>query len=236
MNIATSPRVILALDFSDIAQVHALLERLDPSACRLKVGFELFVTGGPALVEQLIAKGFEVFLDLKFHDIPNTVTAACKAACQLGVWMLNVHASGGQRMLLAAREAVDSQSHRPQLIAVTVLTSMDQTDLQGTGVQRPLAEQVNALAQDAQACGLDGIVCSAQEAPAMRTRFGPTFLLVTPGIRLPGDQHGDQRRIVTPAQAIFDGASYLVMGRSITQAKDPMQVLSAVNQSLVFSA
>ncbi|WP_006788040.1 orotidine-5'-phosphate decarboxylase [Thiorhodospira sibirica] len=235
MNVSASPRVILALDFSDIAQLNALVERLDPTACRLKVGFELFVTGGPALVEQLIAKGFEVFLDLKFHDIPNTVTAACKAACQLGVWMLNVHASGGQRMLLAAREAVDSQSHRPQLIAVTVLTSMDQTDLQDTGVQRPLAEQVMALAHAAQVCGLDGIVCSAQEAPAMRTRFGPAFLLVTPGIRLPGDQHGDQRRIVTPAQAIFDGASYLVMGRSITQAKDPMQVLSAVNQSLVLS-
>ncbi len=224
----TEPRTIVALDFPDRNTALAFVDRLDPALCRLKVGFELFVAAGPAFVEALHARGFSVFLDLKFHDIPNTVAAACRAAARLGVWMLNVHASGGARMMQAAREALEGEPSRPLLIGVTVLTSMDERDLQGLGIERSPAEQALFLAGLARENGLDGVVCSAQEAAAMRKALGPDFLLVTPGIRPVGSEAGDQRRIVTPEQAFRHGSDYLVVGRPVTRAEDPVSVLRAI--------
>ncbi len=225
-------RVIVALDFPTAQTALDFVRRLDPSQCRLKVGFELFVAAGPALVEALIARGFDVFLDLKFHDIPNTVASACRAAAGLGVWMINVHASGGRRMLEAAREAVDKASHRPHLIAVTVLTSMSDDDLTELGVNRSPGELVLDYATLARDAGLDGVVCSAREAPALRQRCGDGFLLVTPGIRPKGTDRGDQSRIMDPAGAIVAGSDYLVIGRPITGAADPSRVLSEIQVSL----
>ena len=224
----TEPRTIVALDFADRNTALAFVDRLDPALCRLKVGFELFVVAGPAFVEALHERGFSVFLDLKFHDIPNTVAAACRAAARLGVWMLNVHASGGARMMQAAREALEGEPSRPLLIGVTVLTSMDERDLQGLGIERSPAEQALFLAGLARENGLDGVVCSAQEAAAMRKALGPDFLLVTPGIRPVGSEAGDQRRIVTPEQAFRHGSDYLVVGRPVTRAEDPVSVLRAI--------
>lgn len=226
------PRVIVALDFPDAEQALAFAAGLDPEQCRLKVGFELFVAAGPALVEALVGRGFAVFLDLKFHDIPNTVAAACRAAAELGVWMINVHAGGGRRMMEAAREALAGRGERPRLIAVTVLTSMGDEDLAGVGVSRPAGDQAVYLAGLARKAGLDGVVCSAQEAAAMRARLGPDFLLVTPGIRPAGAEAGDQRRIMTPAAAVSAGADYLVIGRPITRAPDPAAVLRDINAEL----
>ncbi len=226
------PRVVVALDYPDARPALELAARLDPAACRLKVGKELFTAAGPQLVRELVGKGFGVFLDLKFHDIPNTVAAACRAAAELGVWMLNVHASGGRRMMQAAREAVDKSTHKPLLIGVTVLTSMDETALRETGVERSPREQVLHLAGLAQQSGLDGVVCSAQEAAELRARFGPGFVLVTPGIRPAGADAGDQSRIMTPANAIRAGSDYLVIGRPITQAADPLSALQGINQEL----
>ncbi|OOG25191.1 orotidine 5'-phosphate decarboxylase [Thioalkalivibrio denitrificans] len=223
------PKVIVALDFPDPGDALSFARRLSPGSCRLKVGFELFVSGGPALVESLQEAGFEVFLDLKFHDIPNTVASACRAAARQGVWMMNVHASGGRRMLEAAREAVNSEIHRPLLIAVTVLTSMDAGDLAELGYQgevSALAESLAGLARDG---GLDGVVCSAQEAPLLRARSGPGFLLVTPGIRPASAAGDDQRRVMTPADAMRSGASYLVVGRPVTRAEDPVAALEEIN-------
>jgi len=235
------PRVIVALDFADPANALALAGRLDPATCALKVGKEMFVTAGPEPVRAMIARGFRVFLDLKFHDIPNTVGLACAAATRLGVWMLNVHAAGGAAMLAAARAAVDEAAAKertppPLLIAVTVLTSLKDADLRDTGVEGDTTRQALRLAQLAAAGGLDGVVCSAQEAPALRAAQGSDFKLVTPGIRLPGSAADDQSRIITPEVAIANGADYLVIGRPITAAPDPVAALAAINASLSAAA
>ena len=225
-------RVIVALDYPEAKPALELAARLAPAACRLKIGKELFTAAGPALVRDLVGKGFGVFLDLKFHDIPNTTAAACRAAADLGVWMLNVHASGGRRMMEAAREAVDKASHKPLLIGVTVLTSMDEAALREIGVERSPREQVLHLAGLAQQSGLDGVVCSAREAADLRARFGPGFALVTPGIRPAGAEVGDQSRIMTPGSAIRAGADYLVIGRPITQAADPPATLWSIQAEI----
>ena len=231
------PKVIVALDFANPMRALALADRLDPAACALKVGKEMFVVAGPEPVRWMVARGFRVFLDLKFHDIPNTVAQACAAATRLGVWMLNVHAAGGAAMLGAARTAVDAaaaEQGRPQplLIAVTVLTSLGDADLAATGIRDAPAPQALRLARLSAASGLDGVVCSAVEAQALRSALGPRFKLVTPGIRLAGSPKDDQARIITPEAAIANGADYLVVGRPITQAADPVAALAAINASL----
>jgi orotidine-5'-phosphate decarboxylase len=210
----------------------ALAAELSPQHCRLKVGKELFTRAGPALVEQLQRRGFAVFLDLKFHDIPNTVAQACRAAADLGVWMVNVHALGGRRMLTAAREAIDAASSRPLLTAVTILTSHAASDLREIGLCGAPEEHVAALAQLACDAGLDGVVCSAQEAQRLRVQCGPDFVLVTPGIRPAGAAQGDQQRVVTPAQALAWGADYLVIGRPITASDNPARALLTIRADL----
>jgi orotidine-5'-phosphate decarboxylase len=220
--------VIVALDYPDAESALALAARLSPAACRLKVGKELFTAAGPRLVETLVQRGFDVFLDLKFHDIPNTVAQACKAGAALGVWMLNVHALGGRAMLSAAREAVEAAPARPLLIAVTVLTSHTEADLREAGIEGTTEVAALRLASLTQSCGLDGVVCSAREAPVLRGRLGENFLLVTPGIRTAGDAAGDQKRIVTPAEAVSMGSSFLVVGRPVTRAADPPAALAAI--------
>jgi orotidine-5'-phosphate decarboxylase len=225
-------RIIVALDFSDERSALNLADQLDPALCRVKVGKELFTTAGPHVVRELNARDFEVFLDLKFHDIPNTVAGACRAAARLKVWMINVHASGGEAMLRAARAAVDGESHRPLLAAVTVLTSLSTAELQAVGFRDDALTVVQSLAALTEAAGLDGVVCSAAEASALRRQVKSSFKLVTPGIRLPEDAAGDQARVVTPQQAVADGADYLVIGRSITGAKDPRAKLARIQQSM----
>ncbi|HXH04060.1 MAG TPA: orotidine-5'-phosphate decarboxylase [Candidatus Competibacteraceae bacterium] len=220
--------LIVALDFPSARAALELAARLDPQLCRVKVGKELFTRAGPAVVEALQRHGFQVFLDLKFHDIPNTVAGACRAAAELGVWMVNVHASGGRRMLEAARESLDKVAQRPLLIAVTVLTSLEQDDLRELGIDVEPWQQVLRLARLSQETGLDGVVCSAQEVALLRTELGRAFTLVTPGIR-PADVAGDdQRRVVTPRQAMTAGADYLVLGRPVTAAADPLQALQTI--------
>jgi orotidine-5'-phosphate decarboxylase len=231
------PRIIVALDFADPAHALALVERLDPSACALKVGKELFVTAGPEPVRRMIERGFRIFLDLKFHDIPNTVAQACAAATRLGVWMINVHASGGRAMMLAAhaaltRTAAERGVPRPLLVAVTVLTSLNAGDLAEIGIADSTEDEVLRLAKLAASCGLDGVVCSAAEAVALRRAMGPRFKLVTPGIRPRGAGVDDQSRVVTPEDAIANGADYLVIGRPITGAADPLAALRDINASL----
>jgi orotidine-5'-phosphate decarboxylase len=240
------PRVIVALDVASAADALALTSRLTPTACRLKVGKELFVAAGPALVEALVDRGFGVFLDLKFHDIPNTVAQACKAAARLGVWMVNVHASGGRAMLDAAREAIDAGTPsatvvsaapsgagtRPLLIAVTVLTSLSDAELPAIGWAPDAAARAVDLARLAHAAALDGVVCSARETPSMRHALGDDFLLVTPGIRPADAAADDQSRIATPAAAIAGGATYLVIGRPVTRAPDPLAALAAINAEI----
>lgn len=230
--ISSDPKVVVALDFPKESLALAFVEQLEPSLCRLKVGKELFAIGGPQLVEKLVGKGFDVFLDLKYHDIPNTVAMACKAAADLGVWMLNVHALGGRRMMEAAKEAVMQCEQPPLLIGVTVLTSMEQSDLAEIGLTGTPKENVLRLAGLAKSSGLDGVVCSAQEASAIRSELGDDFCLVTPGIRPVDSANDDQRRIMTPPQAIKAGSSYLVVGRPITQADDPVAVLKSINESI----
>ena len=225
--------VIVALDFPDSQQALAFADQLDPQQCAVKVGFELFVASGPLLVEQLVAKDFRVFLDLKFHDIPNTVAKACVAAAQLGVWMINVHASGGTEMLLAARDAINKQTHQPILLAVTVLTSLNQTALQEIGITLDLQAVVRGWAALAQTCGLNGVVCSAQEASLVNAQTKDNFIIVTPGIRLPSNAIDDQKRIVTPQDAREAGASHIVVGRPITQAQDPAIALAEFNKAFV---
>jgi len=237
MNPSERPRVIVALDFANPMRALGLAERLDPHDCGLKVGKELFVTAGPDPVRWMVARGFNVFLDLKFHDIPNTVAQACAAATRLGVWMLNVHAAGGRPMLKAARDAVAGTAAevgvpRPLLVAVTVLTSLDQATLHETGIDLDAGRHVLRLAALARDCGLDGIVCSAIEAPSMRAAFGPGFALVTPGIRPAGSAKDDQARITTPEAAARAGADYLVIGRPITGAPDPVAALAEINRTL----
>jgi len=227
------PRVIVALDFPDGEKALQFVHRLPPGSCRLKVGKELFTSAGPALVRELVALQHDVFLDLKFHDIPNTVARACEAAAQLGVWMLNVHASGGRRMMEAAVAALDgSAARRPLLIGVTVLTSMGPEDLAEVGVQADPAAQVERLAKLAKTAGLDGVVCSPREAARLRSSLGDEFVLVTPGVRPAGASRDDQTRVMTPADAIRDGAGYLVIGRPVTQAPDPVAALDAINAEI----
>ncbi len=225
-------RIIVALDYPDADAARAFVARVRPELCRLKVGKELFVAAGPAFVAELVERGYAVFLDLKFHDIPNTVAAACRAAARLGVWMLNVHAAGGARMLAAAREVLEGMAARPRLIAVTVLTSMSDDELHAIGIADDAATQVARLAVLSSVAGLDGVVCSAREAPMLRQRLGPDFLLVTPGIRPVGSGAGDQTRVLTPAAALRAGADYLVIGRPITQAPDPAAALAAIARDI----
>jgi orotidine-5'-phosphate decarboxylase len=227
-----SSRIIVALDYADANSAKALVDRLDPVACKIKIGKELFTAAGPSFVATVAQRGFDIFLDLKFHDIPNTVAQACKAAAQLGVWMINVHALGGRAMMNAASEAIESAAHKPKVIAVTVLTSMTETDLREVGIESGSLAQVMRLAELASDCGLDGVVCSALEATAIRDRLGSRFLRVTPGIRLPEDAPGDQKRIVTPQLAILSGSSYLVVGRSVTRSVDPLAVLARINSEI----
>jgi orotidine-5'-phosphate decarboxylase len=226
------PRVIVALDYPDAESALQLVRRLDSSQCRLKVGKELFTAAGPDFVRRLVDLGFEVFLDLKFHDIPSTVAKACGAAARLGVWMMNVHALGGERMLCAAREALSGLTRPPLLVAVTILTSMDETDLRTIGLGGAPGDHVIRLATLAHDCGLDGVVCSSRETQELRTRFGSSFRLVTPGIRPSGSQMDDQRRVMTPADAVRNGSTYLVIGRPITQADDPLGILLTINKEL----
>ncbi|GKS68195.1 orotidine-5'-phosphate decarboxylase [Nitrosomonas sp. PY1] len=226
------PRIIVALDFDHAESALSLSKKLSPQLCRLKVGKELFTAAGPSIIEKLIRDGYEIFLDLKFHDIPATVAKACKVACNLGVWMINVHASGGKKMLIAAREAVPAHSTR--LIAVTVLTSMNEFDLHEIGFSDTPQQLVLKLAHLTQDCGLDGVVCSAQEAPSLRKELGKNFCLVTPGIRLPDNTRtDDQERITTPQQAIQNGSDYLVVGRPITLAENPRHALYQIQQSML---
>lgn len=227
------PKIVVALDYADAQSALNLVNQLDPSICRLKVGKELFTAAGPQLVEQLVAKNFGVFLDLKFHDIPTTVSKACEAASRLGVWMLNVHASGGAEMMHAAKEGVARSGHTPLLIAVTVLTSMNQESLSQIGVTGDLQGHVLHLATLTKDAGLDGVVCSAQEAGLLRAHLGQNFCLVTPGIRPATASLDDQSRVVTPVQALSMGASYLVIGRPITKADDPLRALQEINQSIL---
>ncbi|MDH5632992.1 MAG: orotidine-5'-phosphate decarboxylase [Gammaproteobacteria bacterium] len=214
-------RIIVALDFPESRPAIALADRLDPSVCKLKVGLELFVSEGPAIVEMLTGKGFDVFLDLKFHDIPNTVAQACRAAAATGAWMINIHALGGQRMMAAAREAIDGCDHKPLLIGVTILTSHADEELAQIGLTGTTSEMVSCLASQVRDCGLDGVVCSPHEASALRNQAGDGFVLVTPGVRPVGADVADQRRVMTPREALTAGASYLVIGRPITGASDP---------------
>lgn len=226
------PKIIVALDFPSASQALALADRLQPTLCRLKVGKELFTSAGPALLEQLMKRGFDVFLDLKFHDIPSTTAHACKAAAGLGVWMINVHALGGRKMLEAAAEAVKLCATKPRLIAVTMLTSMAQEDLADIGIKATPAEMVLRLATLARDSGLDGVVCSAQEAAMLRKHCGSGFCLVTPGIRPTQVSLDDQSRVMTPHAALQAGSSYLVIGRPITQAADPLRALLDIQNEI----
>ena len=226
---ADAPRIVVALDHPSVAAALAVAERIDPVRCRVKVGMELFTATGPAILDKLHRLGFEVFLDLKFHDIPNTVAGACRAAATHGVWMMNIHASGGRRMMEAARNAIGGD--RPLVIAVTVPTSMDCGDLAETGITVTLPNQVRALARLACDCGLDGLVCSGADLGGLRETVDAGFLRVTPGIRLAGADD-DQRRVTTPGDAIRAGADYLVIGRPITGAPDPIAALDAIERDI----
>ncbi len=226
------PRIIVALDYPAREPALELVERLDPGLCRLKVGKEMFTRLGPGFVSDLSGRGFDVFLDLKFHDIPNTVAAACGAAADLGVWMLNVHASGGRRMLEAARARLEQSRQRPLLIAVTILTSLGANELGEIGFNGTPAENVLRLAGLAEQSGADGVVCSPREASQVRAATEDGFLLVTPGVRPAASAADDQRRVTTPAQAVQDGADYLVVGRPITQSSDPLQALRAIGAEI----
>jgi orotidine-5'-phosphate decarboxylase len=232
MAVASSNPLIIALDFPGEVEALDLVARLDPARCRLKVGKELFTRCGPDLIRRLQGRGFEVFLDLKFHDIPNTVAAACAAAADLGVWMVNLHCSGGARMMAAARERLERCARRPLLIGVTVLTSLDAEDLAAVGCPGDPAQRVLRLAELGQRAGLDGVVCSPREAAAVRAERGPGFVLVTPGVRPSVTAGDDQKRVMTPADALAQGATYLVIGRPITAAPDPMAALESIERSL----
>ena len=233
MSSVDSKKVLIALDYDDQGKALAFVKQLSPSTCRLKVGKEMFTLFGPDFVKQLVDLGFDVFLDLKFHDIPNTVAKAVTAAAKLGVWMVNVHASGGVAMMEKAKAALTPFGDKaPLLIAVTVLTSMDEIQLKQLGIDKSPQEQVLYLAKLAQQAGLDGVVCSAQEAQLLKSQLGSEFTLVTPGIRPAGSAAGDQKRIMTPERAVASGSDYLVIGRPITQAADPVAVLTEINESL----
>ena len=225
-------KIIIALDYDNPESVFQFTDQLDPQHCRLKVGKELFTRAGPGLVRELVAQKFDVFLDLKFHDIPNTVAKAVAAADDLGVWMTNVHASGGSSMMKAASEALKAKNSSMLLIGVTVLTSMDDPDLVEIGVINTAGQQVENLAKLAQQSGLDGVVCSAKEAAMLKQSLGDNFKLITPGIRLSNSVADDQKRVVTPFDAIALGSDYLVIGRPITQSSNPMATLNEINKSI----
>jgi len=233
-NDLNSSLIVVALDYADKSAALAFVDRIDPRDCRLKVGKEMFTLFGPQLVKDLHSRGFDVFLDLKFHDIPNTTAHAVAAAAELGVWMVNVHASGGARMMSAAKQALASFGNdAPLLIAVTVLTSMEGRDLADLGITLSPADYAEKLARLTRDCGLDGVVCSAQEAVRFKTALGQDFKLVTPGIRPAGSAADDQRRVMTPFEAMGAGVDYMVIGRPITQSADPAQTLRDIRASLV---
>jgi orotidine-5'-phosphate decarboxylase len=225
----TDPKIIIALDYSDEKSAIAMVKQLSPELCRIKIGKELFVSCGPQLVEKISKMGFEIFLDLKFHDIPNTVAGACNAAANLGVWMVNVHASGGLKMMQAAREAIENNSHKPLLIAVTILTSLDNQALSEIGYKNNTQQQVLQLAKLTQHAGLDGIVCSPLEAHQIKSETNKDFILVTPGVRPKGSDVNDQSRIMTPKQALEAGSNYLVIGRPITASENPLKALEEIS-------
>ena len=225
------PKVIVALDFPDEASTMHLVEQLHPEQCRLKIGKELFTRSGPVLVRRLVDAGYDVFLDLKYHDIPNTVAKACMAAADLGVWMINVHSLGGPSMMEAARKALSSDD-APMLIAVTILTSSNEDDLQAVGINSSPEQMVTRLASLAKEQGLDGVVCSARETASLKSLLGQDFKLVTPGIRLAEDSTDDQKRVMTPVDAVQSGSDYLVIGRPITQAENPLQKLEVINAQI----
>ena len=232
MSFSSSP-IVVALDFDNEREALALIDQLDPKMCRLKIGKEMFTHFGPNFVKALVERQYDVFLDLKFHDIPNTVAKACRAAADLGVWMVNVHASGGEKMMSKAKESLQSFGEdAPLLIAVTVLTSMSEPELHQVGVSGNLDEQVLRLATLTRDCGLDGVVCSAQEAQTLKSALGQAFKLVTPGIRLATSAKDDQTRVMTPDQAIINGSDYLVIGRPITQSSQPLQTLCEITESI----
>jgi orotidine-5'-phosphate decarboxylase len=224
--------VIVALDYANASVALTLVDQLDPKLCRVKVGKELFTREGPSIVKAIQSRGFELFLDLKFHDIPNTVASAVHAAADLGVWMVNVHASGGRRMMVTARERLQQHNYNTLLIAVTVLTSSERSDLADVGLDLEPIEQVQRLARLTAECGLDGVVCSAQEAAMLRQAHSKPFALVTPGIRPEGSSSDDQKRIMTPRQAVEVGVDYMVIGRPITQAQEPIRALQDILASL----
>jgi len=227
------PKVVVALDFDKKNDALSFVDKISPSDCKLKVGKEMFTYFGPEFVKTLTDKGFDVFLDLKFHDIPNTVAKAVTAAADLGVWMVNVHASGGKQMMTKAKQALENYGNdAPLLIAVTVLTSMSKADLCDLGITKTPAQQVDLLANLAKQSGLDGVVCSAMEAEQLKQSLGKEFKLITPGIRPAGFSSDDQQRIMTPEQAIKVGVDYLVIGRPITKSSDPQLVLKQINQSI----
>lgn len=230
----TTKPILVALDYDNKNHALQLIDQLDPNMCRLKVGKEMFTLFGPQLVKDIHERGFDLFLDLKFHDIPNTVAKAVTAAAELGVWMTNVHASGGLAMMEAAKKALQPYGKEaPMLIAVTVLTSMSDEDLKLLGIDVPAFEHVQRLAKLTKQAELDGVVCSAQEASILKSLLGQDFKLITPGIRPVGSDVGDQHRVMTPPEALAAGADYLVIGRPITKATDPLAALQAIHQSLV---
>lgn len=231
-SLMSTSKIIVALDYPTVDAALALAQQLDPQRCRLKIGKELFTRSGPAAVETLVKQGFDIFLDLKYHDIPNTVAKACAAAADLGVWMINVHTLGGGAMMVAAREAIANIPNRPLLIGVTLLTSMDQKTFDQIGLQGTISDTVLKLAKLAEKSGLDGVVCSAQEASKLRSQHEQSFQLITPGIRPDNSDKGDQHRTMTPAEALSAGSSYLVIGRPITEAIDPMAALESIENSL----
>lgn len=227
-----SKKIVVALDYDDSAACLKLVDQLDPSYCRLKIGKEMFTLFGPQFVEVLMKRNFDVFLDLKFHDIPNTVAKAVSAAASLGVWMVNVHASGGPRMLEAAKAAIETCARPPLLIGVTVLTSMDNAELKSIGVESIAEQQVERLAGLVKSNGLDGVVCSAQEVASLKSKFGGDFICVTPGIRPQSADVGDQKRIMTPSEAVRAGSDYLVIGRPITKAPKPLESLIDIQKEI----
>jgi len=230
--IRDTKRIIVALDYARAEDALKILEELSPENCRVKIGKELFTSAGPELVKEIVARGYDVFLDLKFHDIPNTVANAVRAAADLGVWMVNVHASGGTDMMRAARSALVDSDKRPLIIAVTVLTSMQQEDLAAIGIERTVREQVLRLASLASESGMDGVVCSANETQELRKLLRDDFILVTPGIRPEGSPIQDQKRVVTPRNALLAGSSYLVIGRPIIQAMRPGERLVEIQEQI----
>ena len=228
-------KIIVALDYADISKAYELIDQLDPERCKLKVGKEMFTRFGPSFVQRLIKNDFKVFLDLKFHDIPNTVRKSCEAACDLGVWMVNIHAFGGAEMIRAARLGVGNSTGRPLLTAVTILTSHDHDSLAEIGFLNDIPTEVRRLGKLAYENGADGVVCSAHEVGVIRETTSQEFLAVTPGIRLPKDSPADQKRIMTPKNAIISGSNYLVIGRSISESAKPMSVIQEIEKEISFS-